>query len=91
MRHIFHDLGIRCRLGTRTRRTDSGGRRIWRDYEDKVARLAQGLLDSGLGHNSKVGIPIQLPEYAETNFAAMKIGGVPINVTAVPRRRAHYL
>ena len=59
-----------------------GERRIsWRDYEDRAARLAQGLLDAGLGHNSKVGMYLyNSPEYAETNFAAMKIGGVPINV-----------
>ena len=34
-----------------------GERRIsWRDYEDRAARLAQGLIDAGLGHNSKVGM-----------------------------------
>ena len=59
-----------------------GERRIsWRDYEDRAARLAQGLIDAGLSHNSKVGMYLyNSPEYAETNFAAMKIGGVPINV-----------
>ena len=31
--------------------------------------------------HSKVGMYLyNSPEYAETNFAAMKIGGVPINV-----------
>ena len=59
-----------------------GERRItWHDYEDRAARLAQGLIDAGLSHNSKVGMYLyNSPEYAETNFAAMKIGGVPINV-----------
>ena len=59
-----------------------GERRItWRNYEDRAARLAQGLIDAGLGHDSKVGMYLyNSPEYAETNFAAMKIGGVPINV-----------
>ena len=59
-----------------------GERRItWHDYEDRAARLAQGLIDSGLSHNAKVGMYLyNSPEYAETNFAAMKIGGVPINV-----------
>ena len=59
-----------------------GERRIsWRDYENRAARLAQGLIDAGLGHNSKVGMYLyNSPEYAETNFAAMKISGVPINV-----------
>ena len=58
-----------------------GERRIsWRDYENRAARLAQGLIDAGLGRNSKVGMYLyNSPEYAETNFAAMKIG-VPINV-----------
>ena len=59
-----------------------GDRRItWRDYEERAARLAQGLIDAGLGHDAKVGMYLyNSPEYAETNFAAMKIGGVPINV-----------
>ena len=59
-----------------------GERRIsWRDYEDRAARLAQGLIDAGLKQHSKVGMYLyNSPEYAETNFAAMKIGGVPINV-----------
>ena len=54
----------------------------WRDYEDRAARPAQGLIDAGLSHDSKVGMYLcNSPEYAETNFAAMTIGGVPINVT----------
>lgn len=59
-----------------------GDRHIsWRDYEHRAARLAQGLLDAGLKHDSKVGMYLyNSPEYAETNFAAMKISGVPINV-----------
>ena len=59
-----------------------GERRIsWRDYESRAARLGQGLIDAGLGQDSKVGMYLyNSPEYAETNFAAMKIGGVPINV-----------
>ena len=59
-----------------------GTRRIdWRSYEQRAARLAQALLDAGLGPHSKVGIYLyNSPEYCETNFAAMKIRGVPINV-----------
>ncbi|EAW41412.1 acyl-CoA synthase [marine gamma proteobacterium HTCC2080] len=59
-----------------------GERRItWRDYESRSARLAQGLMEAGLGKHAKVGMYLyNSPEYAETNFAALKIGGVPINV-----------
>ena len=59
-----------------------GSRRVtWRDYEDRAARLAQACLDAGLGPASKVGMYMfNAPEYAETNFAAIKFRGVPINV-----------
>ena len=59
-----------------------GTRRIdWRSYEQRAARLARALLDAGLGPHSKVGIYLyNSPEYCESNFAAMKIRGVPINV-----------
>ena len=59
-----------------------GDRQIsWRAYESRAARLAQGLLNAGLGKGAKVGMYLyNAPEYAETNFAAMKIGAVPINV-----------
>ncbi|MEZ5282308.1 MAG: AMP-binding protein [Acidimicrobiales bacterium] len=59
-----------------------GNRTIsWGEYERRAARLAQALLDAGLGPQSKVGMYLyNSPEYCETNFAAMKIGGVPINV-----------
>ena len=59
-----------------------GDRRVsWRDYEQRAARLAQALLDAGLGAGAKVGMYLyNSPEYCETNFAALKIRGVPINV-----------
>ena len=59
-----------------------GARRVsWRDYEQRAARLAQALLDTGLGAHAKVGMYLyNSPEYCETNFAAMKIRGIPINV-----------
>ncbi|MEO7434397.1 MAG: AMP-binding protein [Candidatus Binatia bacterium] len=59
-----------------------GMRRIsWRDYETRAARLAQAFLDAGLGAHSKVGMYLyNSPEYCETNFAAMKVRGIPINV-----------
>jgi 3-oxocholest-4-en-26-oate---CoA ligase len=53
----------------------------WRDYEQRASRLARALLDAGLGRDSKVGMYLyNSPEYCETNFAALKILGVPINV-----------
>jgi fatty-acyl-CoA synthase len=59
-----------------------GRRRIsWREYEERAARLAAALQDAGLGPHSKVGMYLyNSPEYCETNFAAMKIRGVPVNV-----------
>ncbi|MET0326354.1 MAG: acyl-CoA synthetase [Ilumatobacteraceae bacterium] len=59
-----------------------GRRRVsWRDYELRAARLAQAFLDAGLGPDAKVGMYLyNSPEYCETNFAALKIRGVPINV-----------
>ncbi|MEO1057711.1 MAG: AMP-binding protein, partial [Actinomycetota bacterium] len=53
----------------------------WRDYEDRSSRLAQAFLDAGLGPDSKVGMFMyNCPEYAETQFAALKIRAVPVNV-----------
>ena len=51
-----------------------GTRQItWRDYEHRAAQLAQALLDAGLRKDSKVGMYLyNSPEYAETNFAALK-------------------
>jgi fatty-acyl-CoA synthase len=59
-----------------------GDRRVsWGQYEQRAARLTQGLLDAGLGAQSKVGMYLyNSPEYCETNFAALKFGGIPINV-----------
>jgi fatty-acyl-CoA synthase len=59
-----------------------GDRRVtWRDYERRAGRLAQAFLDAGLGPESKVAMYLfNSPEYCETNFAALKIRGVPINV-----------
>jgi fatty-acyl-CoA synthase len=59
-----------------------GTRRLtWREYEQRAARLAGALQQAGLGPHSKVGMYLyNSPEYCETNFAAMKIRGIPINV-----------
>lgn len=53
----------------------------WREYDTRAAKLAQALLDAGLGAHSKVGMYLyNSPEYCETNFAAMKIRAIPVNV-----------
>jgi fatty-acyl-CoA synthase len=54
---------------------------LWRDYENHASRLATAFVAAGLKPDSKVGLYLyNSPEYCETNFAAMKFGGIPINV-----------
>ena len=62
--------------------TAQGDRRVtWGDYEDRSARLAQAFLDAGLTRDSKVGMFMyNCTEYAETQFAALKIRAIPVNV-----------
>jgi len=56
-------------------------RQTWTAYEDRAARLANAFCDAGLGHDSKVGMYLyNSNEYLETQFAGLKIRGVPINV-----------
>ncbi len=56
-------------------------RLAWREYEQRAARLARALLDAGIEPGAKVGMYLyNSPQYCETNFAALKIRGVPINV-----------
>jgi fatty-acyl-CoA synthase len=56
-------------------------RTSWRDLEDRAARIAQVLTDHGLGVDSKVGTYLHnSAEYIESQFAAFKIRGCPINV-----------
>lgn len=59
-----------------------GTRRIsWGEYDQRAARLAQCFLEAGLAPHARVGMYLyNSPEYCETNFAAIKIRGVPINV-----------
>ena len=53
----------------------------WRDYDDRAARLAQALLDLGLGPDSKVALYLYNGiEYVVAQYAAFKVRGVPINV-----------
>jgi len=56
-------------------------RRTWTEYENRSARLAQAFLEAGLGPGSKIGLYLMNGnEYLETQFAGMKIRGVPVNI-----------
>ena len=56
-------------------------RRTWADYENRAARLAQAFSEAGLGKDSKIGLYLwNGNEYLESQFAGMKIRGVPINI-----------
>src|SRR3954469_24553698 len=59
-----------------------GVRRLsWRDYEHRAARLAGAIQEAGIGPSGKVGMYLyNSPEYCETNFAALKVRSMPINV-----------
>ena len=55
--------------------------RTWTEYDDRAARLAQAMVDAGLGHDSKVGLYLyNSNEYLEAHYAAFKFRGVPVNV-----------
>jgi 3-oxocholest-4-en-26-oate---CoA ligase len=56
-------------------------RRTWTEYENRAARLASVFAGAGLGQGSKIGMYLwNGNEYLETQFAAMKLRGVPINI-----------
>jgi fatty-acyl-CoA synthase len=56
-------------------------RRTWRDYEDRGARIAQALVDAGIGPDSKVGLyGYNSNEYLEAQFGVFKARAVPVNV-----------
>ena len=53
----------------------------WRSFDKLSSKLASYLIKMGLGEDSKVGIYMQnCNEYMIAQFAAFKIGAVPINV-----------
>ena len=53
----------------------------WRSFDELSSKLASYLIKMGLGEDSKVGIYMQnCNEYMIAQFAAFKIGAVPINV-----------
>ncbi len=68
-------------VGDHTALVQGDLRRSWSDYEARSARLAGALTEHGLGPDSKVAIFLyNSPEYAESQFAALKLRGVPVNV-----------
>ena len=69
------------RLADKTAIVSGGTRRSWAEYEDRAARLCAAFAAAGLAPNSKIGLYLYNGnEYLETQFAAMKLRGVPINV-----------
>ena len=55
--------------------------RTWTEYDDRASRLAQAMVDAGLGADSKVGLYLyNSNEYLEAHYAAFKFRGVPVNV-----------
>lgn len=56
-------------------------RRTWAEYENRASRLAKAFIEAGLGPGSKIGMYLwNGNEYLETQFAGMKIRGMPINI-----------
>ena len=69
------------RLADKTAIVSGSTRRSWAEYEDRAARLCAAFAAAGLAPNSKIGLYLYNGnEYLETQFAAMKLRGVPINV-----------
>lgn len=61
--------------------THGNTRRTWSDYDNRAACLAAAFVDAGLVPNSKIGIFLyNSNEYLETQYAAFKMRGVPVNV-----------
>ena len=68
-------------MGDRPALVCEGTTRSWTEYEDRAARLAAVLEAHGISADAKVGLyQYNCNEYAETHFAAFKLGAVPINV-----------
>jgi|SoiMethySBSTD1v2_1073268.scaffolds.fasta_scaffold135926_2 acyl-CoA synthetase (AMP-forming)/AMP-acid ligase II len=59
-----------------------GDRRLsWREYEQRAARVAGAIQETGIRPGGKVGMYLyNSPEYCETNFGALKVRSMPINV-----------
>ena len=68
-------------IGDRDAIVNGDVRRTWTEYDDRASRLASAFTGAGLGPDSKIGMYLYNGnEYLETQFAGMKLRGVPINV-----------
>jgi acyl-CoA synthetase (AMP-forming)/AMP-acid ligase II len=57
------------------------GELAYRELEDRAARLAQALVDRGVGRGDAVGLFLyNRPEYVEAIYACYKLGAVPANM-----------
>jgi acyl-CoA synthetase (AMP-forming)/AMP-acid ligase II len=72
---------ISDKIGDEDAIVTGANRRTWTEYEDRASRLARAFGEAGLGPGSKIGMYLwNCNEYLETQFAGMKIRGVPINI-----------
>ncbi|HVM40941.1 MAG TPA: acyl-CoA synthetase [Acidimicrobiia bacterium] len=56
-------------------------RRTWAEFDDRAARLAAGLAELGVGHDSKVAFYLyNCSEYMELAYACFKLRAVHVNV-----------
>jgi acyl-CoA synthetase (AMP-forming)/AMP-acid ligase II len=68
-------------IGDRTALVHGDCRRTWAEFDERASRLAAAFVDAGLGHDSKIGLYLYNGnEYLESQFAAFKMRGVPVNV-----------
>ena len=68
-------------IGDRDAVVNGEVRRTWTEYDDRASRLSSAFASAGLGRDSKIGMYLDHGnEYLETQFAGMKLRGVPINV-----------
>lgn len=73
--------GISDKIGDEDAVVTGTNRRTWTEYENRASRLARAFGEAGLGPGSKIGLYLwNGNEYLETQFAGMKIRGVPINI-----------
>jgi acyl-CoA synthetase (AMP-forming)/AMP-acid ligase II len=68
-------------IGDRTAIVHGPIRRTWTEYDDRSARLAGAFVAGGLRPDCKIGLYLyNSNEYLESQFAAFKMRGVPVNV-----------
>ncbi len=60
---------------------DSWSEWTWRDYADRVARVATGLQQRGLGRSDRVLLMIRnMPEFHVLDMAALFLGATPVSI-----------